>query len=35
LILPPDSSKENNDISDTAVEDGDALSYFEKLANEG
>jgi len=32
---PPDSSKENNDISDTAVEDGDALSYFEKLANEG
>jgi len=32
---PPNSSKENNDISDTAVEDGDALSYFEKLANEG
>jgi len=33
---PPDSSKENNDISDTTtVEDGDALSYFENLANEG
>jgi len=32
---PPDSSKENNDIGDTTVEDGDALSYFENLANEG
>jgi len=32
---PPENSKESNDISGEDVEDGDALSYFENLANDG